>query len=67
MPSRRAAPTRASAASGPGQLISSADDYLKFAREFNLKCPGFETDIHGLVEERGDDGVKRYYADCVKN
>jgi arginine decarboxylase len=26
--------------------------YLKFAREFNEKFPGFETDIHGLVKER---------------
>ena len=25
--------------------------YLQFAREFNRKFPGFETDIHGLVEE----------------
>jgi arginine/lysine/ornithine decarboxylase len=41
-------------------------DYLKFAREFNLQCPGFETDIHGLVEVDGEDGVRRYYADCVK-
>jgi arginine decarboxylase len=41
-------------------------DYLKFSREFALKCPGFETDIHGLVVEEGVDGVKRYFADCVK-
>jgi len=41
-------------------------DYLKFSREFNTQCPGFETDIHGMVEERGADGIKRYYADCVK-
>jgi arginine/lysine/ornithine decarboxylase len=40
-------------------------DYLKFAREFNEKCPGFETDIHGLVEIKDDDGKKRYFADCV--
>jgi len=34
---------------------------------FNKKiCPGFETDIHGLVEEKGVDGVTRYYADCVQ-
>jgi hypothetical protein len=31
-------------------------DYLKFAREFAL-CPGFETDIHGLVEEEGRTGA----------
>ena len=41
-------------------------DYLKFAREFNAQCPEFETDIHGLVEMVGDDGKKRYFADCVK-
>jgi hypothetical protein len=30
-----------------------------------LQCPGFETDIHGLVEDIGEDGIKRYFADCV--
>ncbi len=51
----------------PGEVFNKKIvDYLKFAREFNLQCPGFETDIHGLVEEVGEDGVKRYYADCVK-
>ncbi len=39
--------------------------YLQFAREFNRKFPGFETDIHGLVEEETDEG-KRYYVDCVR-
>ncbi|MEY3998163.1 MAG: Lysine decarboxylase, inducible, partial [Pseudomonadota bacterium] len=51
----------------PGEVFNKKIvDYLKFAREFNLQCPGFETDIHGLVEEVGADGVKRYYADCVR-
>ncbi len=51
----------------PGEVFNKKIvDYLKFAREFNLQCPGFETDIHGLVEVVGEDGVKRYYADCVK-
>ena len=51
----------------PGEVFNKKIvDYLKFAREFNLQCPGFETDIHGMVEEVGEDGVKRYYADCVK-
>jgi arginine/lysine/ornithine decarboxylase len=51
----------------PGEVFNKKIvDYLKFAREFNLLCPGFETDIHGMVEEVGDDGVKRYFADCVK-
>ena len=51
----------------PGEVFNKKIvDYLKFAREFNLLCPGFETDIHGMVEEVGEDGVKRYFADCVK-
>jgi arginine decarboxylase len=28
--------------------------------------PGFESDIHGLVEEKDAQGVTHYYADCVK-
>ena len=39
-------------------------DYLKFAREFNEKFPGFETDNHGLVKEIID-GKAVYYVDCV--
>ena len=51
----------------PGEVFNKKIvDYLKFAREFNLQCPGFETDIHGMVEEVGENGVKRYFADCVK-
>jgi len=38
--------------------------YLKYARDFNEKFPGFETDVHGLVkDERG--GKTCYYVDCV--
>ena len=40
--------------------------YLKFAKSFNQKFPGFDTDIHGLVEEIGADGKPMYFADCVK-
>ncbi len=40
-------------------------DYLKFARDFNKRFPGFETDIHGLVAEE-EDGVRTYYVDCVR-
>ncbi len=40
-------------------------DYLKFARDFNHKFPGFETDIHGLVTD-GVNGGSRYYVDCVR-
>jgi arginine/lysine/ornithine decarboxylase len=42
-------------------------DYLRFTREFNAAFPGFDTDVHGLVE--ADDeagGARRYYVDCVK-
>ena len=39
-------------------------NYLKFAREFNERFPGFETDIHGLVKEVVD-GKARYFVDCV--
>ena len=39
--------------------------YLQFAREFNEKFPGFETDIHGLVKEQTPMGVK-YHVDCVR-
>jgi lysine decarboxylase/arginine decarboxylase len=52
----------------PGEVFNKKIvDYLKFSREFNSQCPGFETDIHGLVEEDGSDGQRRYYADCVKD
>ncbi|MCB8747880.1 arginine/lysine/ornithine decarboxylase [Rhodoferax sp. U2-2l] len=51
----------------PGEVFNKKIvDYLKFSREFNAQCPGFETDIHGLVEELGADGQVRYFADCVK-
>ncbi len=51
----------------PGEVFNKKIvDYLKFNREFARECPGFETDIHGLVQETGTDGVVRYYADCVQ-
>jgi lysine decarboxylase/arginine decarboxylase len=51
----------------PGEVFNrKIVDYLKFAREFNAQCPGFETDIHGLVEEADASGKVRYCADCVK-
>ncbi|PKO32323.1 MAG: lysine decarboxylase [Betaproteobacteria bacterium HGW-Betaproteobacteria-7] len=47
----------------PGERFNATIcNYLKFAREFNARFPGFETDIHGLV--KGGDG--RYYVDCVR-
>jgi arginine decarboxylase len=43
-------------------------DYLKFARRFNALFPGFDTDVHGLVEsdERTPDGHRTYYVDCIR-
>jgi len=40
-------------------------EYLRFTRAFNAKFPGFDTDVHGLVEEEAEAGG-RYYVDCVK-
>lgn len=51
----------------PGEVFNKKIvDYLKFSREFNTQCPGFETDIHGLVACVDETGKKRYYADCVR-
>ncbi len=51
----------------PGEVFNrKIVDYLKFSREFNAQCPGFETDIHGLVEEVDAEGRTHYFADCVK-
>jgi arginine decarboxylase len=50
----------------PGEIFNKTIvDYLKFARDFNERFPGFETDIHGLVAEE-DDGGKVYFVDCVR-
>jgi arginine decarboxylase len=49
----------------PGERFNKTIvDYLKFARDFNKRFPGFETDIHGLVAEKN--GEARYYVDCVR-
>jgi arginine decarboxylase len=40
-------------------------NYLKFARDFNEKFPGFEADNHGLVKEMVD-GKPVYFVDCVR-
>ena len=37
-------------------------DYLSFTRRFNAAFPGFDTDVHGLVEEDGG-----YFVDCVRD
>jgi len=39
-------------------------NYLKFARDFNEKFPGFETDNHGLVKQKIS-GKAHYFVDCV--
>ena len=48
----------------PGECFNATIvRYLKFARDFNARFPGFETDIHGLVKAAGGG----YYVDCVKS
>ena len=52
----------------PGERITKAtksiQDYLLYARDFDRKFPGFETDIHGLRFEATAEG-RRYLVDCV--
>jgi arginine decarboxylase len=54
----------------PGERITDTTrsilDYLLYAREFDQKFPGFETDIHGLRFEPLADGGRRYLVDCIK-
>jgi arginine/lysine/ornithine decarboxylase len=51
----------------PGERFNKTIvEYLQFASMFNEKFPGFDTDIHGLVEEELDGGKRRYYVDCVR-
>jgi arginine decarboxylase len=50
----------------PGERFNrTIVEYLKFARSFNEKFPGFDTDIHGLVDIV-DAGTRRYFMDCVR-
>ena len=50
----------------PGeQFNKTIVSYLKFAREFNEKFPGFETDNHGLVKQMIE-GKAVYFVDCVE-
>jgi len=50
----------------PGEKFNKTIvDYLKFARDFNQRLPGFETDIHGLVVKEVD-GEPHYFVDCVR-
>jgi arginine/lysine/ornithine decarboxylase len=51
----------------PGERFNrTIVQYLQFARSFNAQFPGFDTDIHGLVEEEDGGGKLRYYMDCVR-
>ena len=51
----------------PGERVNAIIvKYLQFAREFNAGYPGFETDIHGLVEQ-DNDGKREYFVDCVRD
>lgn len=51
----------------PGERFNATIvNYLKFARSFNQKFPGFETDIHGLSKSVVD-GEVRYCIDCVQH
>jgi len=50
----------------PGERFNKVIvNYLKFAREFNEKFPGFEADNHGLVKQIVD-GKAAYFVDCVE-
>ena len=50
----------------PGERFNrTIVQFLQFARTFNQQFPGFDTDIHGLVEEN-DGGKLRYFLDCVR-
>ena len=49
----------------PGERFNrTIVQYLRFASEFNQRFPGFESDIHGLVEEKTNSRM-RYFVDCV--
>ncbi len=50
----------------PGECFNKPIvEYLQFARMFNERFPGFDTDIHGLVEVT-EGAVRKYYVDCVR-
>ncbi len=50
----------------PGERVNAIIvKYLQFAQAFNAQYPGFETDIHGLVEEPNGKRVE-YFVDCVR-
>jgi arginine decarboxylase len=50
----------------PGERFNrTIVSYLQYARDFNERFPGFETDIHGLVKDDSN-GKVRYFVDCVR-
>jgi arginine decarboxylase len=51
----------------PGERVNAVIvRFLKFARDFNARFPGFETDIHGLVKQKVNGHVE-YFLDCVRS
>jgi len=51
----------------PGERINGQIvNYLRFARDFNQRFPGFETEIHGLAK-RQLNGAMEYCIDCVRD
>ncbi|MGH8842926.1 MAG: lysine decarboxylase, partial [Advenella sp.] len=51
----------------PGERFNKTIvEYLKFARGFNAKFPGFETFIHGLGHVVEEDGRDFFYVDCLR-
>ena len=50
----------------PGERVNATIvRFLRFARDFNARFPGFETDIHGLVKKKVNGHVE-YFLDCVR-
>jgi arginine decarboxylase len=50
----------------PGERVNGIIvRYLQFAQRFNAQYPGFETDIHGLVDVQNGSQVE-YFVDCVR-
>lgn len=50
----------------PGEVFNKKIvEYLKFNRTFARECPGFEIDIHGLVQEVDENNQVQYFSDCV--
>ena len=51
----------------PGERVNSKIvEYLRFARDFTRRFPGFESAVHGLVKVKQPDGTIKYMLDCVR-